>query len=816
MALGVVAPRAFVSRMTCRCRRNQSPWCIGWLTLLLVSCTAVAVVASDVIQKNRDLLRLSVEETHFPFLHGVASADPLEDSVLIWTRVSPPLPWQSVVPTEEEASSYYNVEWRLWHKNVTTMTLAQQDQLWESSHLVVQQGHAVASANHDYTVTIDVSGLQSDTQYYYQFQHVSAAANNHNNNNDNTVTRRSRIGSTRTIAQRADQVNVAVLSCTSLWSGYFNFYRHLAQQEDLHVVVHLGDFIYPELDPDELYRIPYGLCQEHVWFGAAERFHGDPRAAAPQQQQRTSLYTVGRPHDNEDVYVQHMMATFPHCDPGIPSRVPGGNKMDPEEEVALEQYRWMHQLYMMDPDLRHARAAHPFVVQFDNHDLGDEYPSLASGKGSAQAGFEWVPQRVNLVTVHEEEEDPNNINTNGGVVVHAQTFRHFRYGDNLLDLLVMDTGSYGGNASDKVAHGLLGQGQRDWLHEVLTNSVDQQMQWRILGSGKAFMPFTVNKMARAVSMPLALIMALLLAVSALLLSCQLGLSRLIQRRRAVFRQRTRSIEMDLLVHEANNNKLPPYEYDVGVGDDETEQDPYHMEGQGEASPMTSRRKVPSLRQTLDRAHKQSPPPLQRCTRIWFRMTVFWPLFWLAIALLARHMFNNRDTLYLFDNDAVTWTGQHSSVIKFFDQLDATNATKNNLWVTGDAHICYAADVFRYDPFTKDILQYTPKNDTIQRYGVEMLPCSGTRGNLDEMVGSLFPPLHPKRFLSHISKWLLHYIILILNRHFRYFNGDDHGYGLVQVTREQMRATFYQFPILKVTDDYKTQTMVVRDGGNKWE
>jgi hypothetical protein len=76
-----------------------------------------------------------------------------------------------------------------------------------------------------------------------------------------------------------------------------------------------------------------------------------------------------------------------------------------------------------------------------------------------------------------------------------------------------------------------------------------------------------------------------------------------------------------------------------------------------------------------------------------------------------------------------------------------------------------------------ILEYIPKNDAIQRYGVEMLPCSGTRGNLDEMVGSLVPACHPKRFLSHISKWLLHYTILILNGHFRYFNGDDHGYGL---------------------------------------
>ena len=44
-------------------------------------------------KKNRDQLRLWVEEDRFPFLHGVGSADPLEDSILLWTRVSPPLPW---------------------------------------------------------------------------------------------------------------------------------------------------------------------------------------------------------------------------------------------------------------------------------------------------------------------------------------------------------------------------------------------------------------------------------------------------------------------------------------------------------------------------------------------------------------------------------------------------------------------------------------------------------------------------------------------------------------------------------------------------
>ena len=70
--------------------------------------------------------------------------------------------------------------------------------------------------------------------------------------------------------------------------------------------------------------------------------------------------------------------------------------------------------------------------------------------------------------------------------------------------------------------------------------------------------------------------------------------------------------------------------------------------------------------------------------------------------------------------------------------------------------------------------------------------------------------------SRPFNWIVHKVIRIANRHFRYFNGSDHGYGIVKVTKERMVATFYHFPILKVTDDLKEVTMVVRDGESKWD
>jgi alkaline phosphatase D len=41
-------------------------------------------------------------EDLYPFYHGVASGDPLEDRVIIWTRVSP-----------NEGQSEIEVEWRM-------------------------------------------------------------------------------------------------------------------------------------------------------------------------------------------------------------------------------------------------------------------------------------------------------------------------------------------------------------------------------------------------------------------------------------------------------------------------------------------------------------------------------------------------------------------------------------------------------------------------------------------------------------------------------------------------------------------------------
>ena len=139
-----------------------------------------------------------------PFYHGVASGDPTASGVLLWTRVTPPT--DLVVP----------VTWRV----ATDPDLA----------TVVQSGRVQADRSTDYTVQVDVSGLQPGTTYYYGFAALGA----------NSVT-----GRTRTApAAAVDHLRFAFASCANYQQGYFNAYRGIAGRTDLDAVFMLGDYFY--------------------------------------------------------------------------------------------------------------------------------------------------------------------------------------------------------------------------------------------------------------------------------------------------------------------------------------------------------------------------------------------------------------------------------------------------------------------------------------------------------------------------------------------------------------------------------------------
>ncbi len=94
---------------------------------------------------------------------------------------------------------------------------------------VLVEGEAAATAEHDFTVKVDVRDLEPSTTYHYRFEAAG---------------RRSPVGRTRTAPTGAtDTLRLGLVSCACWPHGFFNAYGHLAEQ-DVDLVVHVGDYIY--------------------------------------------------------------------------------------------------------------------------------------------------------------------------------------------------------------------------------------------------------------------------------------------------------------------------------------------------------------------------------------------------------------------------------------------------------------------------------------------------------------------------------------------------------------------------------------------
>lgn len=149
--------------------------------------------------------RAAVRRHQFSFEHGVASGDPLHDRVILWTRVTPS-------NLEHDVS----VKWKL-ARDV-------------KMRRVVAKGRVKTNILRDFTVKVDVDGLDPAQTYYYQFSAAGAE---------------SMIGRTRTLPlANAQAARVAVASCSNLPMGLFNVYALIARRADLDAVLHLGDYLY--------------------------------------------------------------------------------------------------------------------------------------------------------------------------------------------------------------------------------------------------------------------------------------------------------------------------------------------------------------------------------------------------------------------------------------------------------------------------------------------------------------------------------------------------------------------------------------------
>lgn len=138
------------------------------------------------------------------FLHGVASGDPLTDSLILWTKVTP-------------AQQVDAVQLLLEVSDSPDFGKVQHQQL------------CLARKEANYCCKVDLTGLQPGRSYYYRFS------------DSNTV---SATGHGKTLpAGSVSEVRFAVLSCSNYPAGYFHVYQQVAQQQ-LDAVLHLGDYIY--------------------------------------------------------------------------------------------------------------------------------------------------------------------------------------------------------------------------------------------------------------------------------------------------------------------------------------------------------------------------------------------------------------------------------------------------------------------------------------------------------------------------------------------------------------------------------------------
>lgn len=236
------------------------------------------------------------------FQHGVASGDPRTDSVVLWTRLS------------DEAGSVA-VDWEI----ATDPDMRR----------VVANGRTGTGPGRDHTVKVIAGGLRPGTSYYYRFDAGG---------------RQSPIGRAKTLPSGAvDEVVLAVVSCSNFPFGYFNGYEAIADDEDVDLVVHLGDYIY-EYDQDG--------------YGGAEG-------------QR-----LGRVHE------------------------------PPHEIVTLGDYRQRHAQYKSDAGAQAMHAMHSFVHTWDDHEstnnswrAGAENHQPGEGdwlvrrENSLRAYYEWMPIR---------------------------------------------------------------------------------------------------------------------------------------------------------------------------------------------------------------------------------------------------------------------------------------------------------------------------------------------------------------------------------------------------------------------------------------
>jgi alkaline phosphatase D len=185
----------------------------GGISRRLFLAYAASLSAIPLIGRQSRAAKRRISFNSDPFSVGVASGDPTDRGVVLWTRLAPtPLAPGGGMPADD-----IEVGWEIAAD--------------EMMRKVVRSGTSVASQRLAHSVHVEADNLEPDRWYWYRFRAGDAE---------------SPIGRTRTMPaanSSPDRLRFAFASCQHYETGLYTAYEHMANDE-LDLVVHLGDYIY--------------------------------------------------------------------------------------------------------------------------------------------------------------------------------------------------------------------------------------------------------------------------------------------------------------------------------------------------------------------------------------------------------------------------------------------------------------------------------------------------------------------------------------------------------------------------------------------
>jgi alkaline phosphatase D len=344
----------------------------------------------------------------WPFTLGVASGDPWPDGVVIWTRLAPE-PFAPLGGMPQAAA--VEVLWEVAED--------------EGFARVARSGAALARPELGFAVHVEVGGLAPGRPYWYRFRAAGEA---------------SPVGRTRTApapGAAVPRLRFVNAGCQHFEHGHFTAWRHVAEEPELDLVVHYGDYIYE--------------------------------------------YRGARPG-------------------GPPGWGPAVRAHEGDETITLDDYRRRHAQYRMDPDLAAAHAAHPFLVSFDDHEVDNNWAGLVSEEDGGRRFPVAVPPEVFALRVQAAlqawyEHMPlrrSALPRGPAILAH----RRIRWG-RLAEIHVLDTRQHrddqpcGDGIREPCAEvarpdaQMLGAAQERWLLDGLAAS---DATWQVLAQQVVVMP----------------------------------------------------------------------------------------------------------------------------------------------------------------------------------------------------------------------------------------------------------------------------------------------------------------------------------------